>query len=137
MDTEAQHTWLLKSHNYRFVVEYKKGRDNVAADGLSRREEANESNFLMITAVETDWVDQVRTRVQTDDYFHNINTKWEQGTLDPKVYHKRDGQFYYKNTILLSPSSPLNQLITSELHDTLTGRHSGYEKTLQRVKKII
>jgi len=42
LDTEAQHTWLLKLHNYKFVVEYKKGRKNVVANSLSRREEVED-----------------------------------------------------------------------------------------------
>jgi len=40
--TEAQHTWLLKLSNYRYTVEYKKGKENIVADSLSRVDE-NES----------------------------------------------------------------------------------------------
>ena len=29
---EAQHTWLLKLHNYKFLADYKKEKENVAAD---------------------------------------------------------------------------------------------------------
>ena len=43
--------------------------------------------------------------------------------------------FCYKNRIMLSPSSSLNQRLISDYHDTPVGGHSGYEKTLQRLKK--
>jgi len=32
MYIEAQHIWLLKLHNYKFVMEYKKRKENIAAD---------------------------------------------------------------------------------------------------------
>ena len=35
--TEAQHTWLLKLSNYRYIVEHKKGKENIVADSLSKR----------------------------------------------------------------------------------------------------
>ena len=64
--TEAQHSCLLKLHNYRFVVDYKKGKENLAANSLSRSEEAEGGTFLMANAVETYWVDQVRAMLQND-----------------------------------------------------------------------
>ena len=69
LDTEAQYTWLLKLHNYKFMVEYKKGRENMAADILSRREEIEDQVCMMISAVESDWIEQVRVLVQEDIYF--------------------------------------------------------------------
>jgi len=62
----------------------------------------------MISAVEPDWIEQVRVLVQTDDYFQDLKTKWDAGILDPKVYQQKNVIFYYTNRILLSPSSPLN-----------------------------
>jgi len=69
LDTEAQYTWLLKLHNYKFMVEYKKGRENMAADILSRREEIEDQVCMMISVVESDWIEQVRVLVQEDIYF--------------------------------------------------------------------
>jgi len=103
---EAQHTWLLKLHSYKFVVEYKKGRENVVADTLSRRDEIDVDVLLMVTAVESDGVKQVKTMVQTDGYFQELNTKWETSILDPRVYQKKNGLFYYRNRILINPTSP-------------------------------
>jgi len=57
--------------------------------------------------------------------------------LNPGFYQKMRNIFFYKNRILLSPSSPLTQLLLTEHHDTPMGGHSGYEKTLQRLKKVV
>jgi len=37
--TKAQHAWLLKLLDYKYTVEYKKSKENVAVDSLSRRDE--------------------------------------------------------------------------------------------------
>ena len=59
-------------------------------DNLSRREETDDNTILMVTAVEAYWIDQVRGLVQTDNYYQELNTKWEEGTLDLKgVSEKR------------------------------------------------
>ena len=66
-----------------------KGRENVATDSMSRRNEADDdSAFLMITAVESDWIDQVIAMVHVDSYFQELKTKWETGTLEPSVYRR-------------------------------------------------
>ena len=71
------------------MVEYKKGRENVATDSMSRRNEADDdSAFLMITAVESDWIDQVIAMVHVDSHFQELKTKWETGTVEPSVYRR-------------------------------------------------
>ena len=47
------------------------------------------------------------------------------------------GFFYYRNRILLNPSSPITKLLIVERHDTLSEEHAGYEKTLHMLKRIV
>ena len=94
MYTEAQNTWLLKLHNYKFVVEYKKGKENVVADSLSRKADNDEAFPLIITVVESDWLRQLRSMVDSDMFFQNLNNEWEGGsTLDLGKYQKRGYYF--------------------------------------------
>ena len=80
--TEAQHTWLLKLLNYKYVVEYKKERDNVTADSLTRRDETDSSpifeteyaSLVTLVAVESNWLSQVRKMVEIDDFFKSFVT---------------------------------------------------------------
>ena len=136
--TEAQHTWLLKLCNFRYRVEYKKGKENIAADSLSRRDESPDMPTLLeITVVESDWVRLLKEMVKTDTFFSELNTKWNEGQLDTSKYQKRGDLFYYRGKILINPSSSLTQLLLSEHHDTPVGGHSGYEKTYQRLKRVV
>jgi len=44
---------------------------------------------------------------------------------------------YYKYKILISATSSLTQRLISELPDTLLGVQFGYEKTRQRLKRVV
>jgi len=43
---------LLKLANYKYSVEYKKGKDKIVADGLSRRKAVKNSYLLVIIAID-------------------------------------------------------------------------------------
>ena len=43
--TLAQQKWFAKLLGYNFVVEYKKGKDNLVADTLSRKVEFEDTNI--------------------------------------------------------------------------------------------
>ena len=105
-------------HSYKYRVEYKKEKENVAADSLSRKAYVEESTVLMITSLESDWLGQLRTMVDTEGFFVELNSKWEDGKLDPSKYQKKGGLFYYKNRILISSMSPLPMLPAEHRHPT-------------------
>jgi len=118
-------------------VEYEKGKENVAADSLTRGDENDSSSLLTIIAVESEWINKVREMVESDSYFIDLKQKWRTCQRNSKLYQEKSGLIYYKGRILISPNSPLTQLLISEHHDTPQGGYSGYEKTLQRLKRIV
>jgi len=87
--------------------------------------------------VETDWIDLVKKMVSTDVFFSDLESRWNAGLLDTTKYQKKNGLFYYKGRILINPSASLTQLLLSEHHDTPVGGHSGYEKTYQRLNRVV
>lgn len=68
-------------------MEYKKEKETIATDNLSRRDEAERrdevevSTLLVVTTVESDWVERVRTMVKTEEYFQEFKTKGEAARL--------------------------------------------------------
>ena len=93
-------------------------------------------SVLTVVAIESDWIQKVREMVTLDNYFEEIKVKMEEAKLDPKFYQMKSGLIYYKGRLLISPCSPLIQTLISKHHDTPQG-HSGYVKTMQRLKKIV
>lgn len=59
--TTAQEKWLVKLMGYNFTIDYKKGKDNVVADALSRGEEDGEINA--ISALVPHWLKSIREEV--------------------------------------------------------------------------
>jgi hypothetical protein len=50
-----QHKLLLKLLQFNYTIEYKKGKENKAADALSRRD----SNLLSLTVIQPTWTESV------------------------------------------------------------------------------
>ncbi|KAJ6795221.1 Uncharacterized protein M6B38_227580 [Iris pallida] len=130
--TEAQYKWVMKLHGYQYRVEYKKGKENQAVDSLSRQEEAN---LAAISIVQADWIQQLKNQWQTSEYFLQMQEKWDKGKLNTEKYSMKDGLLYYKNRVIIDPTSDLTLKLIKEHHDVLQAGHSGYLKTLQRLKK--
>lgn len=58
----VQHKLLLKLLEFDYVVEYKKGKENVVVDALSRRE----VNSYATTFLILNWVEEVKSSYTTD-----------------------------------------------------------------------
>lgn len=57
MGEESQYFWLHKLNGYAYWVEYKKGKDNIVVDDLSRREEEGKVlECAAINIVEPAWL---------------------------------------------------------------------------------
>ena len=51
---------------YDFEIIYKKGKQNVIADALSRKDEDVEALFYAISIIQLDWVNEVRDEWKKD-----------------------------------------------------------------------
>lgn len=54
---ESQHPWLQKLNGFDYRVEYKKGKENMVADTLSKKGDGDEEiSCTAITIVEPSWL---------------------------------------------------------------------------------
>ena len=75
--TPAQQKWITKLLGYAFIVEYKKGKENVVADALSRQVPNDEVSpqkgvLCMISFPTPDWLAQLKSSYATDSHVRSI-----------------------------------------------------------------
>jgi hypothetical protein len=146
--TPMQQKWITKLLGYPFVVEYKKGKENLVADALSRQADSElfleidkaarmENNggarLWAISFPSPTWLSELK-----QSYADDPSTKQLLGTLvqgQVKHYSLQNGLILFKNRIYLGPQCNLKQKVLSLIHDSPLGGHSGYLKTLQRAKR--
>ena len=132
INTEAQQRWLYKLMGFDFSIEYKQGKENKAADALSRmHEEYKEKMEVMaITCPTHHWVTAVKEDQENSEHVQQLVSKVKEGeAVGPWVL--RDGLLFFKNRIYVTPESTLQQDIITQFHDS---SHEGFLKTFHRIK---
>jgi len=127
VNTPEQQNWLHKLLGYDFTIEYKPGRENAAADALSR-------SFLMaITQNQSQLLHQIRDAVNENTELKEILQLCLQNQPPNPHYSVADELLLWKGCLVIPKSHSLINTILHELHDTMIGGHSGYTRTLKRV----
>lgn len=124
--TPAQTRWLPKILGYEYVIEYKKGTENLGTDSLSR---VVEFQLLSISTPQADWWKELQAEVTIDHFCAKlVATQFNSSLL------LRDRVWFKHGKISLSPTSRLIQKVIRECHSSPTGGHFRFHKTLSRVK---
>jgi hypothetical protein len=125
LQTPEQQAWLHKFIGYDFTIEYKQGKDNVAADALSR------VCVMAWSTAEVTLLDELRNGIKKDNalqgILNNIATGQEQ------KFMQKEGLIYYKSIIVVPEDTQLKTKILLEFHSSPIGGHAGITRTLARV----
>jgi hypothetical protein len=114
--------WVEFIENFPYVVKYKKGKDNLVADALSRR-----NVLLNQLDVKVPGLEGLKDLYHTDHEFLEPYAKCTTGTGCEK-YHIHDGFLFRANKICV-PNCSIRLLLLQEAHaDGLIG-HFGWTKT--------
>ena len=65
--SEEQKKWVTKMLGYDFEIIYKKGKLNVVADALSRKDEEVEVFLCSISIIQLDWISEARGEWKRDE----------------------------------------------------------------------
>ena len=67
LSSEEQQKWVTKMLGYEFELIYKKGKLNVVADALSRKNEQVEALFCAISIIQPEWITDARDKWKNDE----------------------------------------------------------------------
>jgi hypothetical protein len=127
LQTPDQQEWLHKFLGYDFTIEYKPGKENLAADALSR------VMTLSWSEPKCQFIEQVRAALQNDNHMREILMKCESGKA-PVQYTMRDGLLYWKQRLVIPKDNDLLHKVLLEFHTSPIGGHAGITRTLARIK---
>lgn len=114
--------WLEFVETFPYVIKYKKGKDNVVADVLSRR-------HTLITTMEAKILgfEHIKLAYATDPDFSELYASTTRGVVGP--FYQHDG-FLFKEKRLCIPQRTMRDLLTREAHSGGMMGHFGRTKTL-------
>ena len=157
--TPKQQKWITKLLGYSFVIDYKKGKENVVADALSRKtgsedlddqQELSEavsslfcidfrvdttSSLFLISFPNPTWIEELKASYQEDAEVQQILQSIAGGSDAPGKFSLQNGLLLYKGRIFLGRNCSLKTKVLSLVHDSPLGGHSGYLKTFHRAKR--
>jgi hypothetical protein len=124
---------VTKLFGYDYEIIYKKGKDNVVVDALSKKYE-DEVSLFSLSFIVRDWLQVVRKEWLHDPKMSHMIQQLQANYLVSSRYSWNNGELRYNGHLYLSKQTKLKSTILSELHATPTAGHSGFTKTYDRVK---
>ncbi|KAL4369427.1 hypothetical protein GQ457_05G022290 [Hibiscus cannabinus] len=119
--------WVEFLESFPYVIRYKKGKENVVADALSRR-------YALLSYLDLhliDWFCIIRELYSADSDFRDKFYACEKGA-DGKFY-RHDGYLFKENRICI-PQGSMRDILIREAHEGGLG-HFGVTKTLHTLKE--
>jgi hypothetical protein len=135
LSSEEQQKWVTKILGYDFEIIYKKGKQNVVADALSRKDEYVEAFLYAISIIQPDWIIEARDEWKNDEKVWNLIQRLQQDSNASDTFTWKNDSLWYKYHLYLCKNSQIKQKVLLELHTSPVGGHLGFLKTYHRVKK--
>ncbi|CAH9138635.1 unnamed protein product [Cuscuta epithymum] len=128
---DEQQRWTSKLLGYNFTIRYKPGKENKAADSLSR------IPYLKALSIVTcqEWEgleEELKADLKCQGLIQKIISQPDQY----KDYKISKGLLYYRGRLVLPSSSTRIPKILMEYHATAMGGHSGYFRTMKRISNL-
>jgi hypothetical protein len=81
LSSEEQQKWVTKILGYDFEIVYKKGKQNVVVDALSRKDEDVEAFLCAISIIQPDWIIEARDEWKNDGKVWTLIERLQQDSV--------------------------------------------------------
>jgi hypothetical protein len=125
---------VTKLFGYDNEIIYKKGKDNVVVDALSRKYE-DEGSLFSLSFIVLDWLQVVCQEWLQDPKISHMIQQLKVNSIVSLGKSWNNDELHYKGCLYLSNQSQLKSTVLSELHVAPTAGHSGFTKSYDRVKR--
>ena len=113
--SSEQHTkWVTNILGYDFEIIYKKGKLNVVADALSRKDEEVEALLCAIYIIQPDWIIEARDEWKKDEQVLTLIQKLQQDPSTSSTFSCKNDSLWYKSML-----PPLHSFLRVHLHQHL------------------
>jgi hypothetical protein len=105
----------------QFKIVYKKGKENVAADALSRLSHLN--SLQAVSMVKPDWLQEVLHSYVTDPRTQQLLQQLVIASPNASGYSLHDGLIKYKNQLSIAQNSALQTKLIATFHSSAIRGH--------------
>lgn len=127
--TPEQQKWMAKLMGYDYEIVYRSGRENAAADALSRR--PNSPILFHVFMPQVAIWEVIRKAASQDEYMQKVTTVAQAQASGP--YILQNGLIFFKGRVVVPRM--LREKLLFEAHDTKMGGHSGVLCTFKRLSQ--
>ena len=109
LSSEEKQKWVKKMLGYEFEIIYKKGKQNVVADALSRKDEDVEALLYAISIIQPDWIVEARYEWKNDQEIWTFIQKLQQDPSASNTFTWKDDLLWYQDHLYLGKISQLKK----------------------------
>jgi hypothetical protein len=132
--SDMQQKAFVKLMGLQYKLVYRKGKDNSAADALSRIPTANELHAISLCRPR--WLEIIIEGYDKDDKAKTLLQELSIASPNAQGYSLHQGLIRHKDRIRLGHNREAHQAILLSLHDSGVGGDSGILGTYQRIKSL-
>ena len=98
---------MTKILGYDVEIIYKKGKKNVVADALSRKDEDVEAFLCVISIIQPDWIIEERDEWKNDEKVWTLIQSLQQDSSASDTFTWKNDSLWYKDHLYLCKNSQL------------------------------
>ena len=102
--------WVTKMLGYDFEIVYKKGKQNVVADELSRKDEDVEEFLCAIYIIQPNWITEAREEWKNDEEVWTLIQKLQQDPSTSDTFSWKNDSLWYKDHLYICKNSQLKKI---------------------------